>query len=166
MKTNLPIYLLPLLAAACHTSHEHAASAPAHAAHPEHAAHGHEHGADADLKPLMRTMIVHVAGLQTALQAEDLEAARAHATELAEACEGGDEHAHHDLPEAWGPSFVALDKAMHGEAKALRDEVAAGDLAAARLAYPKVAAACQACHAQAPAAAKVGLGRLLEPPSE
>ncbi len=142
--------------------HGHAASQPHTASQPHdsHAGHGTGH----DLKPLMRAMLVHVVGLQDALTAKDAQAARTHAAALAGACKGGEEHAHHNLPAEWGPDFVTVDRALHQGAEKLSQALQHDDLAKATGMYVGVVAQCQACHAQAPVAQAVRLGRLLQAP--
>lgn len=143
-----------------HVAHDaHAASQPQDA-HAAHAGHGNGH----DLKPLMRQMLVHVVALQDALTTSHAADAATHATALAEACQGGEEHAHHDLPKEWGPEFVNIDRALHQGAEKMQHVLHEGDLAQATAMYAGVLAQCQACHAQAPIAAGVRLGRLLDAP--
>lgn len=155
-----------------HASHgEHAASQPsdghgAHAAsqpsgaHAGHASHGEGHS----LKPLMRRMLVHMVALQDSLATKDVEQASLHATELAEACKGGEEHAHQDLPAAWGPDFASIDRALHSGAEEMQHVLHGGDIAKASGMYAGLAAQCVGCHAQAPVASKVRLGRIVLAP--
>lgn len=151
-----------LLGAGCQHGADHAAH-DGHGKHESHDTHA-AHGAGHDLKPLMRTMLVHVVALQDALTGKDVAAAGTHATALAEACKGGDEHAHHNLPAEWGPDFVTVDRALHQGAEKMSQALKQGDLAQAQGLYVGVVGQCQACHAQAPAAQAVRLGRVLESP--
>ncbi len=136
----------------------HAASQPS--GHGGHGGHGEGHS----LKPLMGRMLVHMVALQDALATKDVEQATLHATELAEACKGGEEHAHQDLPAAWGPDFVSIDRALHTGAEEMQNVLQSGDLAKASGMYAGLAAQCVGCHSQAPVASKVRLGRIVLAP--
>ncbi len=138
--------------------HSTTAQHAAHHAQEDHAAHKHD--AAESLKPLMHRLLVSLAALQGALQNKDQNLAAQQAQTIAGACGGHSQHVGIGL----GPHFSHFDQQLHQGAEDLAGTIKAGDLALASQKYQQLAGTCVACHAQAPKARKVLLGRLIEAP--
>lgn len=115
----------------------------------------------AELKPVMRELLVDLAAVQGTLDSENTPQAHGHAVRMTQSWAeakhaSGGSSAHGALFEAL---HAQLDDALAG----LVDATSAGDLHRARQHYGSVVGTCLSCHAQAPAAAgRVWLGRLLQ----
>jgi hypothetical protein len=137
---------------AAHGGAGHAGAEQGEAGHQEH----HEHTSSEVLRPLMQQLLVDTVQLQGALVAGDLTRAATHADAIAGACEdGGEEHG--ALPERLGPAFLEHDRELHGSASRVAEAARSGGKDEAVAASGAMVAACQACHAQAPAAKAVDL---------
>lgn len=128
----------------------------AHAAHADHA----DHTSPQVLRPLMRQLLSDTIQIQGALRGGDLMRAAAHADAIAGSCDDGAGAQHSALPSRLGPSFVKHDRALHTHAQQLGVALRAGQDVEARRINQEMVSACQACHAQAPAAKDVDISAL------
>ncbi|MBX3276313.1 MAG: hypothetical protein KF729_39030 [Sandaracinaceae bacterium] len=134
---------------------------PAQAERPHghhHGHHGHDHSDPSSLGPLMRALFGEMGELRDALAQDDGARAARHARAIAVACD--DQDVHEVDAERFGPRFAELDRTLHETSAALALTAEEGSLDAARARYAETLAACNACHAQAPPAARVDLSAL------